>query len=62
SYPSCNLNFSNLGKLYRQRLYATKPDEIVALDERPGVCTTSVFNKESAYSFNSASLASGFLF
>ncbi|MFH4065302.1 hypothetical protein WAI74_14600, partial [Acinetobacter baumannii] len=25
SYPSCNLNFSNLGKLYLQRLYATKP-------------------------------------
>ncbi|WP_243476025.1 RDD family protein, partial [Acinetobacter baumannii] len=25
SYPSCNLNFSNLGKLCRQRLYATKP-------------------------------------
>ncbi|MDQ9000956.1 hypothetical protein ABTC40_17870, partial [Acinetobacter baumannii] len=24
-YPSCNLNFSNLGKLYLQRLYATKP-------------------------------------
>ncbi|WP_212749996.1 hypothetical protein, partial [Acinetobacter baumannii] len=22
---SCNLNFSNLGKLYLQRLYATKP-------------------------------------
>ncbi|MFX6532631.1 hypothetical protein ABTG57_18530, partial [Acinetobacter baumannii] len=27
SYPSCNLNFSNLGKLYLQRLYATKPTE-----------------------------------
>ncbi|MFX9671891.1 hypothetical protein ABTO96_13860, partial [Acinetobacter baumannii] len=27
SYPSCNLNFSNLGKLCRQRLYATKPSE-----------------------------------
>ncbi|MCZ2939367.1 substrate-binding domain-containing protein [Acinetobacter baumannii] len=25
SYPSCNLNFSNLGKLYLQRLYTTKP-------------------------------------
>ncbi|MFX9664636.1 hypothetical protein ABTO78_18235, partial [Acinetobacter baumannii] len=30
-YPSCNLNFSNLGKLYLQRLYATKPlqDEVL---------------------------------
>ncbi|MFX6487512.1 hypothetical protein ABTG24_18145, partial [Acinetobacter baumannii] len=27
SYPSCNLNFSNLGKLCRQRLYATKPTQ-----------------------------------
>ncbi|WPP75524.1 restriction endonuclease (plasmid) [Acinetobacter pittii] len=30
SYPSCNLNFSNLGKLYLQRLYATKPQEVIA--------------------------------
>ncbi|MFX5229097.1 LysE family transporter, partial [Acinetobacter baumannii] len=28
SYPSCNLNFSNLGKLYLQRLYATKPTNL----------------------------------
>ncbi|MFW2170517.1 class I SAM-dependent methyltransferase, partial [Acinetobacter baumannii] len=30
SYPSCNLNFSNLGKLYLQRLYATKPKESIS--------------------------------
>ena len=35
SYPSCNLNFSNLGKLCHQRLYATKPiQHISALFKR----------------------------
>ncbi|MFX5096155.1 BCCT family transporter, partial [Acinetobacter baumannii] len=33
SYPSCNLNFSNLGKLYLQRLYATKPRGMQRLSE-----------------------------
>ncbi|MBU3116970.1 hypothetical protein, partial [Acinetobacter nosocomialis] len=60
SYPSCNLNFSNLGKLYLQRLYATKPlhttNEIKRLhfvinDSKITTYKSSKFNKNNKVSF-----------